>query len=846
MDVHFVRHHRGEALMDVPVKSSLKNPSMPDLSQCGSEPIHIPAAIQPHGALLAATADGLLVSHASANLAAILGRPVETVLGRSLENAIGETACKALLDARTSGAITPEHVHSLHLHDGGVLNLRAHRTGRHICVDIEPQELELDRPLFMARQVVASFRHAASAIELCELAVGGLKALSGYDRVMAYRFLEDGHGEVIAEAREASLKAYLGQHYPASDIPPQARRLYLRQRVGAIVDSSYIPVPLCAEPTLDDGAPLDLTHSALRSASPIHREYMRNMNTAASLTIGLAYGSDLWGMLVCHHSTPRCAGFEMRAAADLIGLVVSLLIVSTSEAEVSAQRLQGSATLHALTDRLATAVPLPAALTAAKTELLHIVGATGAVLRLSGALICLGTTPSRPAIQFTLATLRPLAGSDRVAVDDLSLRYPELTGSTAEASGAMLLPLATGEDDVILWFRPDLTRTIVWGGDPGEHTTTHPGTARISPRTSFAAWRETVKGYSSPWTAADIALARAVRNAIEAEAAKRTQIALRESQAQLGLIVQHSSDVIILIGIEGVRQYVSPAVERMLGWRPEELVGSTSLLGNSPRDFVHPEDQAVFRAATADLNSDIAGEISISFRHLCRDGTWLWVDARARLSMTTDGERPGVVVALRDATERKMAEFKLNDALETMQRMAATDGLTGLANRRHFDVIAEKEWRRCARGNVPLAVLLLDADRFKLFNDRYGHVAGDACLCAIASQLAAAARRPGDLAARYGGEEFLMLMPDTNAESAMRLAELIRELVLNLAILHEGSPDPGVVTVSIGAAVTWPQDPGNGPGSVSALLVAADAALYQAKNRGRNQVAMSEMQLSQH
>jgi len=825
--------------MNVNVISPVKSQSTPDLSHCSSEPIHIPGAIQPHGALLAALADGLLVSHASANLAAILGRSVETVLGRSLENALGEAACRALLDSGTNGAITPEQVYSLSFPDCGMLNLRAHRTGRHICVDIEPQILEPTRPLFMARQVMVAFQHAASAIELCELAVDGLKALSGYDRVMAYRFLEDGHGEVVAEARDASLIPYLGQHYPASDIPAQARRLYMRQRVGAIANSSYIPVPLCVAPTLDDGIPLDLTHSALRSASPVHCEYMRNMNTAASLTIGLAYGSELWGMLVCHHSKPRCAGFEMRAAADLIGLVVSLLLVSTSEAEVFAQRLQGSATLQTLTDRLAAPVPLPEALTTAKTEVLHLVDATGAVVRLSGTLVCLGTTPSLPAIEFALAALHPLAGGDRVAVDDLSLRYPELADSIGEASGALLLPLASGGDDLILWFRPELTRTIVWGGNPGEHTSTSPTTARISPRTSFAAWKEMVRGHSAPWTAVNISQAREVRSAVEAEVAKRTQLALRESQSQLGLIVENSSDVIILIGPEGMRQYVSPAVERVLGWRPEEMVGSTALLGSSRRDFVHPEDQQVFRDAVRHLKTDINGECSVSFRHLCRDGSWRWVDCRARPNISTEGGRPaGVVVALRDATERIAVEVRLNGALEQMERMAGTDGLTGLANRRNFDVAADKEWRRCDRQDQPLSVLLLDADHFKLFNDRYGHLAGDDCLRAIASQLAVAASRPGDLAARYGGEEFLLLMPNTNPDGAMSLAERIRQLVLDLAIAHEGSPDPGVVTVSIGAATARPRNPGSGPGSVSALLAAADTALYQAKSRGRNRVVL--------
>jgi PAS domain S-box-containing protein len=714
--------------MNVDAKSFRKGASPAlDLSGCASEPIHIPGAIQPHGAVLAALADGLLVTHASANLAAILGRPVEAVLGRSLENAIGEPACRALLDAGTSGGVTPEQVHSLSLPDGGTLYLRAHRTGRHICVDIEPLHLEplQRRPIFLARSVVRTFEHAASVVELCELAVQGLKAISGYDRVMAYRFWEDGHGEVIAEAREASLKAYLGQHYPASDIPPQARRLYLRQRVGAIANSSYTPVPLCADRTLDDGAPLDLTHSALRSASPIHCEYMRNMNTAASLTIGLAYGPDLWGMLVCHHTKPRCAGFELRAAADLIGQVVSLLLVSTGEAELLAQRLQRNAILRALADRLAAPVPLPEAFAAAEAELLHLMGATGCAVRLSGTLVCLGRTPSLAATKSALAVLKSLAGGERLAVDDLGVRYPELAGCISEASGALLLPLASGDDDVILWFRPELERTLVWGGNPAEHATPNPATARISPRTSFAAWKETVKGHSAPWTEVDLALAREVRNAVAAEVAKRAQSALRESQAQLGLIVEHSSDVIMLIGLDGIRSYVSPAVERLLGWRPEEMVGSAALLGSTPQEFVHPEDQQVLMDARTALQAGSVGEYSVCFRHLRRDGSWLWVDSRARVRMSADGPGPtGIVVALRDATDRKTAEIKLKEALEQMERMAATDGLTGLANRRHFDVVADKEWRRCRREHQPLSVLLLDADHFKLFNDRYGHLGG--------------------------------------------------------------------------------------------------------------------------
>jgi diguanylate cyclase (GGDEF)-like protein/PAS domain S-box-containing protein len=483
-------------------------------------------------------------------------------------------------------------------------------------------------------------------------------------------------------------------------------------------------------------------------------------------------------------------------------------------------------------------VPLPEAFAAAEAELLQLVGATGAVVRLSGTLVCLGRTPSLPVTKSVLAVLQSLAGEHPVAVDDLGVRYPELASNISEASGALLVPLASGNDDMILWIRPELERTIVWGGNPAEHATSKTATARISPRTSFAAWKETVKGHSANWTKADLAQAREVRNAVEAEVAKRASSALRESQAQLALIVEHSSDVIMLIGLDGIRRYVSPAVERLLGWRPEEMVGSAALLGSTVTEFVHPEDrQLLMDSRTALLTRSIA-ENSVSFRHLRRDGSWLWVDCRARLRKSAEGAGPtGIVVALRDATDRKIEETKLKDALEQMERMAATDALTGLANRRHFDDVADKEWRRCGREHQPLSVLLLDADHFKLFNDRYGHLAGDRCLRVIASQLAAATQRPGDLAARYGGEEFLLLMPHTDRTGALRVAERIRKLVLDLAIAHEGIPSPSVVTVSIGVATAWP-DP-ESPQSVSTLLAAADTALYQAKSGGRNRVVIA-------
>ena len=496
-----------------------------DVSQCEREPIHIPGAIQPHGALIAARAEGLLVSHASANLAAVLGHPAETMLGRPLQDAIGEAACRVLQGSLRQDGIALGRVHALPSPEGSTLHLHAYRSGRSVCVDLEPMHTESGprSPVIMAQSVLETFKQATRQVELCKLAVRGLQAITRYDRVMAYRFGEDGHGEVIAEARATPLQPYLGLRFPASDIPPQARRQYLLHPVGAVADASYQPVPLLADPALDDGTPLDLSHSTLRSVSPAHREYMRNMKTAASLTIGLAHEQQLWGMLVCHHTTPRVVSSELRAVAAMIGQVVSLMLGSLGEAERYAQQLGRLTDLRALIARFASALPLPEALAAAESELLQLMDAGGALVRISGTLFRVGHTPPQPEAERALAVLLQTAGGDVLAVDDLALRHRELAGCVSRGSGALLLPLARDADEAILWFRPEMSRTVAWGGNPAERAAFNAETGLLSPRTSFAAWKQTVKGHSAPWSPADLALARELRTAIADEVAQRTK-----------------------------------------------------------------------------------------------------------------------------------------------------------------------------------------------------------------------------------------------------------------------------------------------------------------------------------
>jgi diguanylate cyclase (GGDEF)-like protein/PAS domain S-box-containing protein len=314
-------------------------------------------------------------------------------------------------------------------------------------------------------------------------------------------------------------------------------------------------------------------------------------------------------------------------------------------------------------------------------------------------------------------------------------------------------------------------------------------------------------------------------------ATRAAEAALRESEARFRLLAEHSGDVVILSDLDGPRRYVSPAAERVLGWRPADLVGRRAI------ELVHPEDLPTVHEAEAAMRAG-ASEGTACYRLRRPDNSWLWVEARARKYPKADG--PGqLVVVLRDATARKAAEQAVMEALAQTERMAATDGLTGLANRRQFDHAADREWWRCAREHMPLSVLLLDADRFKQFNDRYGHPAGDACLRAIAAQLETAARRPGDLPARYGGEEFVLLMPDTDQFGALGVAERLCELVRKLRIPHADNDAEGIVTVSVGIATSLQGDRTPSFDGAEALLSAADAALYRAKSGGRNRVVVA-------
>ncbi|HMD20924.1 MAG TPA: diguanylate cyclase [Alloacidobacterium sp.] len=302
--------------------------------------------------------------------------------------------------------------------------------------------------------------------------------------------------------------------------------------------------------------------------------------------------------------------------------------------------------------------------------------------------------------------------------------------------------------------------------------------------------------------------------------------AARKSEQLYRLLAENSRDIIVLTDLNHRREYISPAVRWMMGWDPQELMGTTY-----QDSIVHPDD---IPAMTATLDTLKSGEPARSLTYRCKkkDGTYLWMEANISLYCDrVTGEPIGYVNVVRNIAERKAAEERLQDAYMALEALASVDPLTGTANRRQLDEALAHDWHRASRTTSPISVLLFDVDHFKFYNDLYGHLRGDGCLRQIADAARQVFRRSGDTVARFGGEEFAIVLPDTDRLAAFELAQRLRQAVEDLGVQHEGS-EHNIVTVSVGCATMVPE-----VGTHANILIdAADRALYEAKRTGRNRV----------
>jgi diguanylate cyclase (GGDEF)-like protein/PAS domain S-box-containing protein len=502
------------------------NPGPANLTTCESEPIHVPGHIQPHGVLIATTPGGKHISHISQNAADLLGSPPEGLLGSDLAQLVGPAAFAAMEQTLRDESYAPSNVLNL------VLpfpvwprqKVLVHRSQERTIVEFEHAGLHDEAAAAMSRtqSIIASMRKADTVAQLCEAAVREVRRLTHYDRVMIYRFDEAGNGSVIAEDKLDGLAPYLHLHYPASDIPQQARRLYVSQRVRAIPDAAYRPVPVLSA----DGSDLDMTFCALRGISPIHLEYMQNMGVRASLTVSLLKDDALWGMIVCHHRRPLPTSPELRALCDVIGQLMSVLLLRVAETENLAARLGCNSTIILLRKEIEAAGSVPEGLCRHSDAVLDLMDAGGALIRCGGETRRIGRTPPRDDSCAMVDALLSMHGEALVGTADAGTPGGVAAAFSPLASGILVTPIATSPGEVIAWFRPEVAATVLWAGDPHKAVLQEPSSQRLTPRKSFAAWTELVRGRSLPWSAVNLQAAEDLRRAI-------TQALLHQTTSQL-------------------------------------------------------------------------------------------------------------------------------------------------------------------------------------------------------------------------------------------------------------------------------------------------------------------------
>ncbi|MGM9479596.1 ATP-binding protein [Roseateles sp. NT4] len=497
-------------------------------ADCASEPIRVPGAIQPHGWLLSVNAgDGSVVAW-SRNWVDLLGDdpPAEALAGFA-----------ASVHDETAALVEGEGAQSLGLQTlgGRKLHVSAHRLGGLVHLELEPAMADegARAPIYsLARHVVPQMQRTTSVQEVCEVVTTEMKRLTGFGRCLIYRFDADGHGEVLTECLDAGYEAYQGHHFPASDIPAQARALYRLNHLRLIPDANYTPVPVHFADGRSTALALDLSQAQLRSVSPVHLEYMRNMGTLASMSVSIIVRGELWGLVSCHDHDPRALSYQTRMACEHLGQLLSLQIEAKEENEQVNQQLKLRELTLAMVAHMADSDATLQRLVDEPGPLLRLARAAGAAVILNDQCWCIGDTPDRETV---LRVGQWLAGriDDVMHTDRLGQEEAEFAAEGAKACGVLAISISSLHRHYIVWFRPEIAQTITWAGEPRKEALA-PGT-QLHPRRSFASWVEHVSGRSMPWRPAEIHAALELRQALIGIVLRRAE-EMAEVAAELGRV----------------------------------------------------------------------------------------------------------------------------------------------------------------------------------------------------------------------------------------------------------------------------------------------------------------------
>jgi len=515
-----------------------------DLTAYDKEFLHLSGAIQPHGILFALKEPQLEIIQVSNNTFELLGFQPQELLNKSLKELLTPQelffieGC-LLKDFESVNPIKLSLNKSTKIKDfDGIL----HRCDGILILELEPKRTQEERDFIrfyhFVKGAIAKMQNAPNLSELCQNITQEIQKLTGFDRVMIYQFDGKQAGKVVAEQKRADLTAYLGLHYPASDIPEQAKKLYTLNRLRLIPDIDAQPKQLIPKYNSITNKPLDLSYAILRSVSPCHLEYLKNMGVTASMSISLNKDKKLWGLIACHHYSTKYVSYEIRTACEFLGQVMSLELTNKEENESLDYRIK----LKSIQNKFLEAMPLAEnfmeGLVKDKTNLLELVDAQGVVICTDGDLAVAGNTPNKSDIYDLLEWVEAKIDNDIFYTDCLPKLYPTAERFKDVASGLIVLSISQIQKNYVLWFRPEVIQTVNWGGDPQQSAILEQE-GRLSPRKSFELWQETVRSQSLPWKPCEIDAVLELRSAIvsivlrKADELARINIELARSNSEL-------------------------------------------------------------------------------------------------------------------------------------------------------------------------------------------------------------------------------------------------------------------------------------------------------------------------
>lgn len=484
-----------------------------DLTSCDLEPIHIIGHIQSFGWLVSFSSDWI-VNHISTNCAGLFGVEPLSMIGMPAAEYFSEDALHEIR-SRLQMLGSPDTVERIFdidlIGDGRRFDVAVHASGRSFVLEAEPAEQGRRRDYVgYVRPMVDRLRKSGSIEKVLDAAARQLRGLTGFDRVMVYRFEPGGAGEVVAESINGQVDSFRGLHFPASDIPAQARRLYARNilRIISDVDDPTVPIVPAAGP---GGNPLDLSMSGLRAVSPIHIEYLRNMGVKASMSVSIMRRGELWGLMACHHHAPLHLNYSVRTAAELFGEFLAFLLEQV-DTESALVRRDTSMKLHdEIMAQVAGGTTLFDAFDEFAESIAKVIPYDGVAGWIGGELIARGQTPDAERMA-ALARFLNTAGASRVwASDNLPAQFPPAKDYADCCAGILALPVSRAPRDYIVLFRKEHVHTVSWAGDPSKPMDHGPLGPRLTPRKSFELWKEERRGFSRPWLADEVATAESLR-----------------------------------------------------------------------------------------------------------------------------------------------------------------------------------------------------------------------------------------------------------------------------------------------------------------------------------------------